>query len=111
MSYLNFRKNYKNSIQLNENQFKMICKFQVDTKDQNGLNMIRTHLTEKTQPIKLAPPPPPKPIIIKRIPIIKKRKWLIRFPKINNQTNMGCVINELKINPLFLMQQQRCEVC
>jgi len=110
MSYLNFKKDYKNSIQLNENQFETICKFQVDIDDQKVLNVIRNHLIEKTiKPIKLAPPP--APIIIKRIPIIiKKGKWLIRFPKFNNQTNMGCVINELRINPLFLMRQQICEV-
>ena len=107
MSYLNFKKDYKNSIQLNEIQFKTICKFQGDIDDQKGLNVIRNHL-EKTQPIKLVPPP--APIIIKRI-LIKKGKWLIKFPKFNNQTNMGCVINELKINPLFLMRQQICEVC
>ena len=66
---------------------------------------------EEIQPIKierLNPPP---------APIIKKRKWLIKFPKIDAEvleciarTNMGDVHNELKTNKLFLKCKKACEV-
>lgn len=113
MSYLNFKKNYKNSIQLNETQFETICKFQVDTEDQKVLNMIRNHLIEKNPPIepidikRLNPPSVPKPIIKKNF-----GEYILKIVKLikNPSAGKGCILEEMLINERFLMQQQICEV-
>ncbi len=71
---------------------------------QIGLNHDLSIEVEKIQPIKierLNPPP---------LALIKKRKWTIKFPKINTKTNLGLVLNELKTNKLFLKYKKACEV-
>ena len=78
---------------------------------QIGLNHEQSIEAKEIQPIKIERLNPPL------APIIRKRKWSIKFPKIDVEvweriarTNMGDVHNELKSNRLFLKHKKACEV-
>ena len=97
------KKDSKIDALVNEDVLKLV---RISKLVQIGLNHEQSTEVEEIKPIKIERLNPP----LAPIPIIRKRKWAIRLPKINTQTNMGCVINELKMNKLFLKHKKACEV-
>ncbi len=125
MSYLDFKKDYKDSIQLNEDQFETICKSYVVstifTEDLKLKEMIRDHLISKNQkPINLNPPEVIEEFPIERIsqpkPMFKPKprnfgEFLLKIVKLIENPNLGkgnCII-EMKEIPLFLERKQLSE--
>ena len=121
MSYLDFRENYKNSIQLNEDQFETICKSYVVstifTEDLKLKEMIRDHLISKNQkPINLNPPEVIDVFPIERIsqpkPMFKPKprnfgEFLLKIVELIENPSLGNCLIEMK--PLFLERKQLSE--